>query len=237
VIARDAAPFTAANACGLAVMGACLLWLSRDGGLDFSVARAFAEAGNGGFPLRNEALLARGGHIGLRWLALSIWLSAVALAVASGPVAALRPWRSSLIFFSVAAIVSAAAVTALKTLSAHSCPWDLDVFGGTAHWFPLLGRPDAAAGPGHCWPGGHASGGFALLAGYFALRDSHRAFARVVLALALALGLLMSFVQIARGAHFLTHNLWSLWIAWLASFAGYLAWRRITAWSILRSAR
>jgi membrane-associated PAP2 superfamily phosphatase len=34
----------------------------------------------------------------------------------------------------------------------------------------------------------------------------------------------MSLVQVARGAHLLTHNLWSLWLAWLCCCVGYWLW-------------
>jgi membrane-associated PAP2 superfamily phosphatase len=31
----------------------------------------------------------------------------------------------------------------------------------------------------------------------------------------------MSLVQVIRGAHFLSHNLWSLWIVWAVCSIGY----------------
>jgi membrane-associated PAP2 superfamily phosphatase len=227
VSARDEARFVVANLSGLALIGALLVWLSRDGALDFRLAGAFFDPATSGFPLKDAALLAQGGHTALRWVAVLVWISAVALAVAGRKVAALRPWRASLGFFSVIVVVVTVSVTLIRHASAHSCPWDLRIFGGSALWFPLFDAPGPAPGPGHCWPGGHAAGGFSLLAGYFALRDGHQALARVVLALALGLGLVMSLVQMARGAHFLTHNLWSLWIAWFCAAMGYLVWRRL----------
>src|SRR5690606_16500174 len=74
------------------------------------------------------------------------------------------------------------------------------------------------AGPGLCWPGGHASGGFALAAAYFVLRDSRPHSARWMLAIGLLFGCVMSIVQMVRGAHFLSHNLWSLWLVWATCF-------------------
>lgn len=35
----------------------------------------------------------------------------------------------------------------------------------------------------------------------------------------LALGTVMGAVQMMRGAHFLSHNLWTLWVVWAACFA------------------
>lgn len=223
---RDEARFVAANLVALALAGALFLWLSRNPALDFRFAGFFFDPALGRFPLKDAPLLAVAGHTGLRWLAISIWLSAVVLAAASWRMEALHKWRAPLIFFSVTVAAASLSVSLLRAASAHSCPWDLNVFGGGAQWFPLLDAPGAAPGPGRCWPSGHASGGFALLAGYFALRDSNQALARIALGVALGLGVLMSLVQLARSAHFLTHNLWSLWLAWLCCFACYLVWRR-----------
>jgi membrane-associated PAP2 superfamily phosphatase len=104
---------------------------------------------------------------------------------------------------------------AAETSSAHSCPWDLTLYGGNAEWFRLLGPESATAGPGRSWPGRHGSSGFALIAGYFAFRDFHLGWARLLpLAADLLLGSVMALVQIMRGAHFLSLNLWSLWIVW-----------------------
>jgi membrane-associated PAP2 superfamily phosphatase len=218
--------FLSFNLAALAVTGAALVWLSRHPGIDFALAGYFYDPALGRFPLKDAPLLAQAGHTGLRWLAISVWLAAVVLAAASWKAAALRGWRGPLLYFTLAAAATTLAVGLLKYTSGHSCPWDLVPFGGQAHWFPLLGTPEGAPGPGRCWPGAHAAGGFALLAGYFALRDAHRAAARGALGAALALGALMSLTQVARGAHFLTHNLWSLWLAWLCCLAGYCAWRR-----------
>lgn len=223
---RGKARFLAAHLIAFALAGALFLWLSRNPALDFELAEIFFDPALGRFPLKDAPLLAVAGHTGLRWLVIAIWLSAVVLAAASWKVAALRHWRGPLLFFSIAVAATSLSASLLRAASAHSCPWDLYAFGGAANWFPLLDAPGAAPGPGRCWPSGHASGGFALLAGYFALRDGNQALARIALGVALGLGVLMSLVQMARGAHFLTHNLWSLWIAWLCCFAGYLVWCR-----------
>ena len=55
----------------------------------------------------------------------------------------------------------------LKATSAHSCPWDLIEYGGKAMSFPLFGAVPALPGPGRCFPGGHASSGFAVMALFF----------------------------------------------------------------------
>lgn len=225
VTARDDARFAAQNFLLLMIGGFFLVLLSRSGTADFAVSRIFFDSSAGIFPLREMPVFAVAGHTGLRWLALFIWCSSVVIAVASIWVAALREWRPPLIFFCVTVALTTLLAALLKMTSAHSCPWDLQGFGGTAHWFPLFDAPVFGSGPGRCWPSGHSAGGFSLMAGYFALCRNHRAIARIALVVALGLGALMSFVQVARGAHFLSHCLWSLWIAWFCSLACFSVWR------------
>lgn len=198
--------------------GFLLEWLSRDGALDFAVSRIFLDPVAGIFPLKEEPLFALGGHAGLKWLVLCLWVSGVVTAVF------MRMWRSPLVFFCLTVALTTLVVALLKMADAHSCPWDLRGFGGAADWFSLFDLP-VLPGSGHCRPGGHAAGGFSLIAGYFAFRGSHRFIAGIALAAALSLGLLMSFVQVARGAHFLSHNLWSFWIAWFFSLISFVVWR------------
>jgi membrane-associated PAP2 superfamily phosphatase len=68
---------------------------------------------------------------------------------------------------------------------------------------------------GRCFPGGHASAGFALMAFYFAWRDTDATLARWFLGVALVAGMVMGWTQMMRGAHFLSHNIWSAWVVWM----------------------
>lgn len=106
------------------------------------------------------------------------------------------------------------AITVLKRLNHTSCPWDLAEFGGVArhvsHW--LWGVRDGGAG--HCFPAGHASTAFAYLAGWFVLRRSApRAAGRWLLGALLA-GMVLGLAQQMRGAHYMSHTLWTAWICW-----------------------
>jgi membrane-associated PAP2 superfamily phosphatase len=58
-------------------------------------------------------------------------------------------------------------VTPLKALTAVHCPWSLSEFGGTEQFSSLLEKRAPTEKPGRCWPGGHASAGFSLLALFF----------------------------------------------------------------------
>ena len=106
------------------------------------------------------------------------------------------------------------AVPAIKRFSATSCPWDLAEFGGVAryvsHW--RLGLADG--GGGHCFPSGHAVAAFAFFGLYFLWRDHDAQRARAWLAAVVVVGLLFGTAQLARGAHYPSHTLWSAWLCW-----------------------
>lgn len=119
-----------------------------------------------------------------------------------------------MVLFSMACSVSYIAV--LKSFSAHACPWSMvSTHLGTIHWSQNVNTS------AKCFPGGHASGGFSLIILFFAYRYDYPKIAQTGLILALTLGFMMSWVQMIRGAHFLSHNLWSLWWSWLIAFVIY----------------
>lgn len=109
--------------------------------------------------------------------------------------------------------------TWVKRLSDTSCPWDLAEFGGVAryvsHW--TWGVRDG--GPGHCFPAGHASAALGFVAGWFVLRRAAPGMATAWLLAALAAGLLLGLAQQVRGAHYMSHTLWSAWICWSLGLA------------------
>src|SRR5204862_495407 len=77
-------------------------------------------------------------------------------------------------------------------------------------------------GPGHCFPDGHASSGFAFLGGFFAFRRETPRLARCWLAAAMAAGLVLGIGQQLRGAHFMSHTLWSGWLCWVVALLATL---------------
>ena len=115
----------------------------------------------------------------------------------------------------VASILGAIALTTLvKRFSDTSCPWALAEFGGVAryvsHW--AWGMRDG--GPGHCFPAGHASAALGFVAGWFVLQRVAPRMATAWLLAALAAGVLLGLAQQVRGAHYMSHTLWSAWICW-----------------------
>ncbi len=194
-----------------------LLLLAWDAtGLDLALAHLAGTPT--GFPWRNNGFLVHVMHEGARSLS---WLLLVALfAAMRWPVGVLRRLRMgerAQLAFSVLAGVLV--VSLVKQASATSCPWDLKAFGGVAdyvsHW--AWGLRDG--GPGGCFPAGHASAGFAYVAGWFVLRRVSLSAARAWLCCALAAGLLLGLAQQQRGAHYMSHTLWTAWLCWTTGFA------------------
>jgi membrane-associated PAP2 superfamily phosphatase len=211
--------FALINLIGLAFSALLFTWIARSGTLDFWIEQRFYDPASHTFPLKGASHLVFYGHTMLKNVTSLGLLIAIVLAVASTWVGVLRSWRRALVSFCLMAGGAALAVQQLKDSSVHACPWDLTMYGGHDAWFPLFDRVSAAVELGRCWPGGHASGGFAIVAGYFALRTQHPQWARRMLVLGLSLGAIMGGVQMMRGAHFLSHNLWSLWVVWATCLA------------------
>jgi len=200
----------ALQAAGLA-LAALAIWLLARSGLDFRIsALAYSSAAHG-FPLKDAWLFAVLGHSALKYFAVGVWCALLVVAAAA------PRWRRPALHAWLGIALAAFAVAGLRELSAHSCPWDLAQFGGTAQWFPVFGEVPAA----------HASTGFALFALYFALRDLQPRLARWALAAAWVLGLTAAAVQVARGAHFASHALWTAWIAWALNVGLYALIRRL----------
>ena len=207
--------------------GSLLFLLAWDAsGLDLVLAHWFGTAQ--GFALRDHWLFTTVLHEGARRLS---WLLVVGLSLAVWwPVGVLRQldrWQRLQLVVSI--LLGLALVVAIKRISSTSCPWDLAEFGGLAryvsHWrFSLVD-----GGGAHCFPAGHASAGFAFVGGYFVLRDRAPRAARIWLAAALAAGLVLGVSQQMRGAHFMSHTLWTAWLCWTVAWACHSL---VTTWRL-----
>lgn len=210
----------ALQAAGLALAALAILLLARSG-LDFAISALAYSPQARAFPLKDAWAFAVLGHSALEYFAVAVWLALLAVAAAA------PRWRAVALHAFLAMALAAFAVAGLRELSAHSCPWDLAEFGGAAQWYPVFGEKPAGPGPGRCLPAAHASTGFALLGLHFALRDARPRLARWALVLALLLGLAAGAVQVARGAHFVTHVLWTAWICCALNVALYALLRSL----------
>ncbi len=201
------------QAFGLLVTALLFIWLSRNEQLDWAVSHYWYDAASQRFPWQNNYWLDLINH---RLLKISVIAGAV-LTLLWG----IYRRNARLIVAMLLIGIGPLVVGILKATSAHSCPWDLLEYGGKAMSFPLFGTTPAFPGPGRCFPGGHASSGFAVMALFFLFYPQRPRLAYWCWLGGITLGMLMGFGQIMRGAHFLSHNLWAGWWVWFSQLAVY----------------
>lgn len=160
----------------------------------------------GHFTERNNWYLVHLNHKVFKQLLIAVYLSFFVLWLASFKLEKLRPQRWLYGYMFVVSILSTALIGILKSQSAHACPWDMTEQTATGFIWNFT------ATHGHCFPGGHASTGFALITGFFVFRLIQPKRAWFYLIAGLLLGFMMGWGQMMRGAHFLSHNLWTGWI-------------------------
>lgn len=160
----------------------------------------------GYFTERNNWYLVHLNHKVFKQLLIAVYLSFFVLWLASFKLEKLRPQRWLYGYMFVVSILSTALIGILKSQSAHACPWDMTEQTATGFIWNFT------ATHGHCFPGGHASTGFALITGFFVFRLVQPKRAWFYLIAGLLLGFMMGWGQMMRGAHFLSHNLWTGWI-------------------------
>jgi membrane-associated PAP2 superfamily phosphatase len=197
----------------LLIAGVFCFWFSRQGVLDHEISDFWFDPASRSFPLQDSYWLELINHKILKYLVIA---GAVGLLVTG-----VIKRRVDYIATAILIGLGSAAVGILKSVSHHSCPWDLVEYGGNAVEYPLLSTLNYFDGPGRCFPGGHASGGFSLMALFFLFYPKNQKLAFIAFALAMLLGQIMGFGQVVRGAHFLSHNLWSCWWVWVTQVSVY----------------
>jgi membrane-associated PAP2 superfamily phosphatase len=109
----------------------------------------------------------------------------------------------------------------LKSVTKLPCPWNIHEFGGTDAYLSLLDAFSSQYPVGHCFPSAHATGGYGLIGLAFVAVVFGKPFRYGALP-ALSIGALYGGAQMTRGAHFISHDLFS--IAICLGFA--LVWAR-----------
>lgn len=136
----------------------------------------------------------------------------------------LRKWRLPMIYLLTSMALLPALIASSKRFSPVPCPWDILSYGGDAVYRHNFEYTFGVAQSGHCFPAGHAAGGFALLAVYFAAYLYTRRPALFLLP-GLVVGTVFALGQQARGAHFLSHDLWTLSLCWFGALGLFLFFR------------
>ena len=164
-------------------------------------------------------------HLIGRDLSTAAWLGVLAAWMVARARNGLTLWRAPLARLLVATLLASALVAWVKSWSNMDCPWDLTRYGGSREFIGILsvrpiGMPRAA-----CFPAGHASAGYAWMALYFFLLSTRPRWRWAGLATGVGLGLLFGVAQQLRGAHFLSHDVWTAALCWTSALGVHVLMR------------
>jgi membrane-associated PAP2 superfamily phosphatase len=132
----------------------------------------------------------------------------------------LRKYRRELLYLLIAAGGGSLLISALKDITHVSCAWDFTRYGGSIEYATVFTQILHAGGD-NCFPAGHASGGYAWLAFYFLGIHLQSKWRWAGLGFALSVGLIFGISQQLRGAHFISHDLWTVGICWFFSLTTF----------------
>ncbi len=180
--------------------------------IDMIVQRCWYHAASGLWSI-DPAL-----HQAWRWLfydgakrfVVVVGVTSAGLAFA-GYVSGRRDWLRAGLLMALSCAATPLLVSTLKAVTGIYCPRQLTEFGGKASYRHLLPLAVGLSG-GRCFPGGHASGGFALTMLFFCV--SGRGARCAALVVTMAVGWTMGLYQMMRGEHFLSHTVMSMLLAW-----------------------
>lgn len=204
------------------VAASLVLWVIYLLGIDERITRLFFDPVTQQFPLRNHWFLEVVMHRWAKYAVVILGVAVLAAYLLSFRMASLAPLRRVLLFLVLAMGLSSGTVSYLKSVSNKQCPYDLKMYGGYAPYIALFEKTPEGVKPGKCWPGGHSSTGFCLMAFYFAGQHlRRRRLAYWGLFGGFGLGFVLGFGRVMQGAHFLSHHLWTALICWLVMLALY----------------
>lgn len=128
--------------------------------------------------------------------------------------------RRDFLFVVVAFALCTTVIHYLKSHTSVYCPVETTLYGGQqlhVEWyqnFSLWGK----AGDGRCWPGGHASSGFTLMALYFVALRHRWPHARKLLVAILLIGFVYGTTRVLQGWHYMSHTFWAGIFVWLTTW-------------------
>lgn len=209
----------------LAVSGVLLALLFHFTRLDLLLADAWYQSPARAWPIRHawwaETLI----HYYFKIALIAAALACLGIAWKRRRKTDALRWR----LVACSAIIIPNLVTLGKRTSAMHCPWNIARYGGNAPYFDAFSAaPAGLPGMGHCFPAGFVSVGGWLLAFALFYYPEHRQRSRAIGAAALLVTFGMGFLQQMRGAHFLSHVLWTVWLSWAVVIALHAAlglWR------------
>ncbi len=186
-------------------------------GLDLALAEKIAAVEGGRFYWQNSYTLTIIFHEGGRNLIAVLFAMLVLTLITSFLLPTWRIYRRPMTFLLVAAASSMLLIAGFKDITTLPCPWSLTEFGGQQPWTNLTQLFSMSLPLQHCFPSGHAAGGYAWIAlGFLFPLGSQRFWLGLIPGI--LLGLIFGIAQQLRGAHFISHDLVTLAICWWTAF-------------------
>ena len=128
----------------------------------------------------------------------------------------IQEYKKGLIIVLLSAIFVPVIIGSLKAISNTPCPCNILSFNGTypdTKVFDSYPKDFIQTSKAKCWPAGHASGGFALMALFFLFKTPKNQKRALVVALVIAWS--MGLYKMLLGDHFLSHTIITMIMAWL----------------------
>ncbi len=209
----------------LATSALGLLLLFHFTQLDLTLADRWYDAAQHFFPLREAWWAETALHGGLHYVLIALALVCVGIAWRQRKTVDALRWR----FVAASGVAIPLLVAVGKRVSPMYCPWDINRYGGNAPYHDVLtALTTHVASFGHCFPAGFVSLGSWMLAFALMHYPQRRRFSVCIGLAVLAFNLGLGLLQQLRGAHFLSHVLWTLWLSWaviLLLHARFGLWR------------
>lgn len=139
---------------------------------------------------------------------------------------AFHHYRCELVYLLVASISGPIIIALLKSSTHIYCPWSLTLFGGDKPYVRLFDYVTDNLKIGHCFPAAHAGSGFTFISLYFFLMLVKPEYKSYGLYFGLALGIVYGASQQVRGAHFFSHDVFSLAVCWFSSLMIFILFFR-----------
>ena len=227
---RDSLPRFYALHAGVPLLLALLLLVVFESTLlDVRIENAFFDPVAKEFPLRDdwffETVVHDVGRVPVILVGVGLFAGFLLSFRRAGPrrerSARSEPWRRRLLYGALCVALAPLAVAGIKANSAIHCPRTLELYGGRQPYIRLLDPVPEGAERGHCWPGGHSSGGFALMSLYFVFRGRKPRVAQIWLVGGFAYGLALGMGRVVQGAHFVSHMLWAALVCWTVALLLY----------------
>ena len=204
-----------------AAIAVAVLGIFESTDLDRRIQDLFYDPAAGRFPHRIHWLFETVLHDFGRLSVIALGIGLFAAFLLSWRRATLVPWRRALLYGVLCLAICPVTIAQIKHNTVIHCPRDLEIYGRSAPYVRLFDAAPTGTEPGHCWPGGHSSGGFAMMSLYFVFRRRKPRVARLWLAGGFAYGFGLGFGRVVQGSHFVSHNLWAALFCWSIALGLY----------------